>query len=151
MGLRRAARGRADARPGGRALNYVVTPSAIIDFIAIVPFFIVLSFGGADLRTMVLLRLMRLFKLGRYSTGFQSLFEAIRRERHALLASFLVLISIVLVAASLAYIAERQAQPEDLRQHPARHLVGDRDRHHGRLWRRRAEDAGRPHHRRRSP
>ncbi|MCB1495541.1 MAG: ion transporter, partial [Bauldia sp.] len=87
-------------------------PSAIIDFIAILPFFIVV-FGGADVRTMVLIRLMRLFKLGRYSTGFQSLFEAIRRERHALLASLLVLMSVVLVAATLAYIVEHQAQPED--------------------------------------
>ncbi|MCB1495646.1 MAG: ion transporter, partial [Bauldia sp.] len=48
-------------------LRYAVTPSAIIDFIAILPFFIVV-FGGADVRTMVLIRLMRLFKLGRYST-----------------------------------------------------------------------------------
>ncbi len=92
-------------------LAYVMTPAAIIDFIAIVPFF-VLAFGGADVRTMVLVRLMRLFKLGRYSTGFQSLFEAIRRERHALLASFLILTSVVLVSASLAYIAEREVQPE---------------------------------------
>ncbi len=104
---------RARGMPAWRArLNYVVTPSAIIDFIAIVPFFI-FSFGGADVRTMVLVRLMRLFKLGRYSTGFQSLFEAIRRERHALLASILILTSIVLVAASLAYIAERHVQPDD--------------------------------------
>ncbi|MCP4381616.1 MAG: cyclic nucleotide-binding domain-containing protein [Hyphomicrobiales bacterium] len=92
-------------------LNYIVTPAAIIDLIAIVPFFIVLL-GGADVRTMVLVRLMRLFKLGRYSTGFQSLYEAIRRERQALLASFLVLTSVVLITASLAYIAEREAQPE---------------------------------------
>lgn len=93
-------------------LAYVITPAAIIDFIAIVPFFIVIL-GGADVRTMVLVRLLRLFKLGRYSTGFQSLLEAIRRERQALVASLLVLTSVVLVSASLAYIAEREAQPED--------------------------------------
>jgi voltage-gated potassium channel len=99
--------------PAWRArLRYVFTPAAIIDFVAIVPFFIVLL-GGADVRTMVLIRLLRLFKLGRYSTGFQSLYEAIRRERQALLASLLVLSSVVLVSASLAYIAEREAQPED--------------------------------------
>ncbi|MCB1487429.1 MAG: ion transporter [Bauldia sp.] len=104
---------RARGLPAWKArLRYAVTPSAIIDFIAILPFFIV-AFGGADVRTMVLIRLMRLFKLGRYSTGFQSLFEAIRRERHALLASLLVLMSVVLVAATVAYIAEHQVQPED--------------------------------------
>ncbi|WP_421723005.1 cyclic nucleotide-gated ion channel [Bauldia sp.] len=104
---------RARDLPAWRArLNYIFTPAAIIDLIAIVPFFVVLL-GGADVRTMVLIRLMRLFKLGRYSTGFQSLYEAIRRERQALLASFLVLTSVVLISASLAYIAERRAQPED--------------------------------------
>lgn len=104
---------RARGVPAWRArLRYIVTPAAIIDFIAIAPFFIVLM-GGADVRTMVLIRLMRLFKLGRYSTGFQSLYEAIQRERQALLASLLVLTSVVLVSASLAYIAEREAQPDE--------------------------------------
>lgn len=104
---------RARGVPAWRArFRYIFTPAAIIDLIAIVPFFIVLA-GGADVRTMVLIRLMRLFKLGRYSTGFQSLYEAIRRERQALLASLLVLSSVVLVSASLAYIAERDAQPDE--------------------------------------
>jgi len=97
---------------------YVVTPAAIIDFVAIAPF-VLGFFLDLNLRTLVLLRLLRLFKLGRYSTGFQSLFEAVRRERQALLASFLVLFSVVLIAASLAYIAERNAQPEAFGSIPA--------------------------------
>ena len=97
---------------------YVVTPAAIIDFIAIAPF-VLGFFLDLNLRTLVLLRLLRLFKLGRYSTGFQSLIEAVRRERQALLASFLVLFSVVLIAASLAYIAERSVQPEAFGSIPA--------------------------------
>ena len=99
-------------RPAWRArLAYVTTPAAIIDLVAILPFFLGLLFD-LNLRTIVLLRLLRLFKLGRYSTGFQSLMEAVRREQQALLASFLILLSVVLVAASLAYMVEREAQPD---------------------------------------
>ena len=99
-------------RPAWRArLAYLVTPAAIIDLIAVLPFFLGLAFD-LNVRTLVVLRLLRLFKLGRYSTGFQSLYEAVRREREALLASFLVLFAVVLVAASLVYVAERSGQPE---------------------------------------
>ena len=106
-------------RPAWRArLAYVVTPAAIIDLIAVLPFFLGLVFD-LNLRTVVLLRLLRLFKLGRYSTGFQSLIEAVRREQEALLAAFLVLLSVVLVAATLIYIAERDTQPDAFASIPA--------------------------------
>ena len=93
-------------------LRYALTPAAIIDLVAVLPFFVSVFVPHVALRVIVLLRLLRLFKLGRYSTGFQSLFEAARRERQALLASFLVLLSVVLFAATLAYMAERAGQPE---------------------------------------
>jgi voltage-gated potassium channel len=103
---------RARGKPAWRArLAYALTPAALIDLIAIAPFFVE-EFTDAHLRIVVLVRLLRLFKLGRYSTGFQSLFEALRRERQALLASFLILVSVVLVAASFAYMAERTVQPD---------------------------------------
>jgi voltage-gated potassium channel len=103
---------RARGKPAWQArLAYAVTPAALVDLVSIAPFFVE-AFTDAHLRIVVLIRLLRLFKLGRYSTGFQSLFEAVRRERQALLASFLLLISVVLVAASFAYMAERTAQPE---------------------------------------
>ena len=102
---------RARGKSAWRArLAYAATPAAIVDLIAIAPFFID-AFTDVHLRIIVLVRLLRLFKLARYSTGFQSLFEALRRERQALLASFLILVSVVLVSASFAYMAERTTQP----------------------------------------
>ena len=103
---------RARGKPAWLArLAYAVTPAALVDLIAILPFFLE-AFTDTHLQVLVLVRLLRLFKLGRYSTGFQSLFEAIRRERQALLASFIILVSVVLVSASFAYMAERDAQPD---------------------------------------
>jgi voltage-gated potassium channel len=103
---------RARGKPAWLArLSYAATPAALIDLIAIAPFFLE-AFTDTHLRIVVLVRLLRLFKLGRYSTGFQSLAEALRRERQALLACFLLLVSVVLVAASFAYMAERNVQPD---------------------------------------
>jgi voltage-gated potassium channel len=110
-------RARGKARWRAR-LAYAVTPAAIVDLLAIAPFFVdVLT--DVHLRVVVLIRLLRLFKLARYSTGFQSLFEAFRRERQALIASFLIMVSVVLVSASFAYMAEHEVQPEAFGSIPA--------------------------------
>jgi voltage-gated potassium channel len=110
---------RARGKPAWRArLAYAVTPAAIVDLLAIAPFFVDV-FTSVHIRVIVLIRLLRLFKLARYSTGFQSLFEAFRRERQALIASFLILISVVLVSASFAYMAEHEAQPQAFGSIPA--------------------------------
>ncbi len=49
------------------------------------PFGLVLMVN-ADLRTVALFRLIRFMKLARYSPGLASLVEAVRTERHALVA-----------------------------------------------------------------
>ena len=87
------------------------TPGAIIDLLAIVPFYVAL-FDQADLRALALFRLVRFFKLARYSSGLTSLLEAIYAERHALLATLLILSGLALTMATFMYLAEREAQPE---------------------------------------
>jgi voltage-gated potassium channel len=92
-------------------LMYVVTPAAIIDLVAIAPFFAIRLFG-ADMRSLAVLRLLRFLKLARYSPGLSSLVEAIRTERHGLFACFVVLCGGVLISASAIYAAEYTAQPD---------------------------------------
>jgi voltage-gated potassium channel len=87
------------------------TPSAIVDLLAVIPFYIAL-FDVVDLRVLALLRLVRFFKLARYSSGLTSLLEAIYSERHALVATLLILSGLVLTMASFMYLAEREAQPD---------------------------------------
>jgi voltage-gated potassium channel len=97
--------------PWQARLKFAVQPQAIIDFLAVAPFYLVL-FTDLDLRTLLLLRLFRFFKLARYSPGMASLLDVIYSERRSLLASFVILAGGVLIAASAMYYAEHNAQPD---------------------------------------
>lgn len=100
--------------PAWRArLSYVATPAAIIDLIAILPFFVGLVLP-LDMRALLVLRLLRFLKLARYSSGFNALFLAIKRERYALLACLVILCTGVLMAATALYLTERNVQPDKL-------------------------------------
>jgi voltage-gated potassium channel len=92
-------------------LAWARTPSAVVDLLAILPFYLAL-FDLTDLRVFALFRLVRFFKLVRYSSGLASLFEAIYAERHALLATLLILGGVMLTMATLMHVAEGAAQPD---------------------------------------
>lgn len=96
------------AHPVTGRLRWMATPYAVVDLLAIAPAFLPL----ADLRFVRVLRLLRLFKLGRYSEGFRILGAVFRAKRDELaMASFLVAVALVL-SSSLMYYAERDAQPD---------------------------------------
>ncbi len=59
-----------------------------------------------------MLRLVRFFKLTRYSPAIRSLLDALYSERRALGGCFVILLGTALIAAGLMHLAERTAQPE---------------------------------------
>lgn len=98
--------------PAWRArLNYLFTPAAIIDLLAVAPA-VVAAFAPLDVHALLVLRLLRFLKLARYSSGFNALYLAVKRERYALLACLVILGTGVLLAATAMYLAERTAQPD---------------------------------------
>jgi voltage-gated potassium channel len=97
--------------PWRARLAWMKSTIGLIDLMAIAPF-IVSQIFDIDLRVVVLLRLLRFFKIARYSPGFRSLLDALRAERHALGACLVILISVILVSAGLMYVIEHDAQPE---------------------------------------
>jgi voltage-gated potassium channel len=102
-------------RPTWRArLAFMRNPQALIDVIAIVPFYIALFMDGGQLKSLIVLRLFRILKLARYSPGVQSLLLAIYAERRALVGCGVLLLGTVLLCASAMHFAEHEAQPDKL-------------------------------------
>ena len=101
----------AEMHPAKARWKYVVSPMAIIDLLSILPLYL-MFFAEIDLRAFLMLRLLRFFKLARYSPGMRSLIAAMESERKALFASAVVLAGVVLISASAMHLLEGTAQPD---------------------------------------
>jgi len=101
------------ARPVLGRLRYVVTPLALVDLAAVLPFYLpmLLPVNLLFIRVLRLLRLMRLLKIGRYSQSLQTLGWVLRERRGELVASLLVLAVLLVLTSSLMYQVEHDAQP----------------------------------------
>lgn len=93
------------------ALRASVSPAGLIDLAAILPFWLSF-FVSTDFRIVLVLRLIRFFKLSRYSPAMRSLLDALYSERRALFGCFVILCGATLIAAGLMHLAESTAQPE---------------------------------------
>ena len=98
--------------PVGARLRYIISPFALIDIAVIAPFYVTMFFSGTDLRFLLVLRLMRLLKLARYSPALASLGRVLRQERRALGAAVFVMMVLLMIAATAIYHAERLVQPD---------------------------------------
>jgi voltage-gated potassium channel len=67
----------------------------------------------------VLLRVLRLFKMVRFSGAFEMIGAVMTRERRSLLACASVVAIILVLLATLAYLTEREAQPDKFGSIPA--------------------------------
>ena len=90
---------------------FMRSPSAIIDLLSVLPVYLS-SLGFEDFKVLLLLRLLRFFKLARYSAGMRSLVAALEAERKALLASATILLGLVLLAAAAMHFVEGRVQPQ---------------------------------------
>jgi voltage-gated potassium channel len=103
-------------RPGRRRpilgrLRYMLTPLALVDLIAILPFYLTFLFPF-DLRFMRVFRLLLIFKLGRYQASMSLLARVLRNEAGPITAALFVLGMLLVVAASFGFLAEHEAQPQ---------------------------------------
>jgi len=96
----------------GRARwQFISSPLGVIDLLAVLPFWLALIVP-ADLRVVLVFRIVRFLKLARYSPAMRSLLDVLYSERRALTGCFVLLLGATLVVASIMHVIERDAQPD---------------------------------------
>lgn len=102
-------------RPVVGRLRYAAQPLLVLDFVAILPFYVAVFVGVTDfrfLRALRLIRFLRLFRLARYSESMQAFGRAFYLKRGQLVVAMTGNLILLVVASSLMYFAEHAAQPE---------------------------------------
>ncbi|MBC8267545.1 MAG: ion transporter [Rhodospirillaceae bacterium] len=92
-------------------IKHMLTPLALIDLIAIAPFYLAF-FVSVDLRFMRIFRLLRLLKLTRYSPAIETFAAVLKSQRRPLGAALLVMMMLLIFASSVVFMFEREAQTE---------------------------------------
>ncbi len=100
-------------------LRYPFRFMAIVDLLAILPFYLQLGIDLRSLRALRLLRIFRVLKMGRYSKALQTLGEAFQRAAPELAVVGYTVALIILISAMGLYYAEHDAQPEVYTSVPA--------------------------------
>ncbi len=91
-------------------IRYVFTPMALVDLLAIAPFYLTMLIP-IDLRYLRLFRLLRLLKLSTYFDGLQVFGKVLRREAGAIAGALLIMIILIIVSACLMFTVENAAKP----------------------------------------
>lgn len=101
-------------------VRFVRSPLAVIDLLAVLPFW--LPVVGADLRILRgvrLLRLFRILKIARYSRALRLFGRVFRNKKPELLLTLALVALLVLIASSLLYYVENPVQPDVFSSVPA--------------------------------
>jgi len=108
--------------PGLRGkLKYAVTPMALVDLLAILPFYLPL-FVTVDfrfLRVLRLFRILRILKLARYFETLRKMGRVLMIKKEELTITVSVVIVLLIFASSLMYFVESSAQPDNFSSIPA--------------------------------
>ena len=103
------------ASPVRGRLRYAISPFALLDLIALTPFYLpmVIPIEFRMLRLLRLLRLFRVIRLGRYSNAFETFLTVIRSKKEELVIAIVMALIILVLASSAMYTVEKDAQPEE--------------------------------------
>lgn len=95
-------------------LRYLRSFMAVIDLLAILPFYIpyLIPIDLRVLRMLRIIRLLRIFKINRYTTALSTIADVLKRKKHQLFSSIAVVSMLIIIAAVLMYNIENEAQPE---------------------------------------
>ena len=103
-----------DLGPIRSRVKYMTSFMAIIDLLAILPFYLpmLIPFNLVGIRAIRLVRLLRLFKLNRYSDALASIGGVFRRKAGEIVASIFFVFILLMISSLFIYYAEHDTQPE---------------------------------------
>jgi len=106
--------------PAKGRLKFIVTPMAIIDLLAFLPFYF--TFLPIDLRFLRIFRLMalfRVFKIARYLQALTLFKRVLAQRKEQLVLSFVFILFVLVLISFMMFYVEREAQPDKFSSIPA--------------------------------
>jgi len=91
--------------------KYAKSPLALVDLLAVAPFYLGL-FIQLDTRYLRVVRLLRVLKLTRYSSSLSTLVQVLKNEFPGIVSALSILFILIIFASAGIYLVEREAQPE---------------------------------------
>lgn len=109
------------SHPTKGRIKFALSPLAIIDLLAILPFFLhfLLPVDLRVVRILRFVRIFRVFKLYRYSKTLQILGKVFSQKKEDLLLTLVFGFFFLIIASSLMFLLERDAQPDAFSSIPA--------------------------------
>lgn len=102
-------------------IRYAVTMLAIVDLIAIAPFYLpmVIMLDMRFMRAVRLFRLFRLLKIGRYNEALNKFAYVMKEKKEELIIVVWIVVILLVISSSLLYFVENEAQPDIFSSIPA--------------------------------
>jgi len=95
-------------------IKFTLTPLALIDLLAILPFYLpmIIPLDLRFIRALRLFRIFRVLKAGRYSEAMKIISNVIEKTKEELVTSVFVISVLLMIVSTLMYYIEHEAQPE---------------------------------------
>ena len=95
-------------------LRYVFSFMALIDLLAVLPFYIplVIPIDLRILRVLRIIRLLRIFKVSRYTNALNTVGTVLKNKANQLVSSVFIVALLMVISSIIMYNVENPAQPE---------------------------------------
>ena len=95
-------------------IKYMVSFMAIIDLLAILPFYLpmLIPIDLRFLRMLRLTRVARVFKLNRYSKAMNTISKVMKDKKEELITTIFIMLFVIVISSTLIFYIEHEYQPD---------------------------------------
>lgn len=100
--------------------KFISSPLALVDLFSFLPFYLpmLIPFDLRFIRAFRLLRIIRVFKIGRYSEAAKLFGRVLRSKKIELITALAIIFILLIISSSLLFYVEHDAQPDKFRNIP---------------------------------